>query len=85
MSPESYHLWETHVSVGRTEQVAFYIFGSLFHIRQIVLGPEADTLNMVESVVAYTMSPVQYHLVDVRMFADVVPDTEEGRLHAIFV
>ena len=40
---------------------------------------------MVESVVAYTMSPVQYHLVDVRMFADVVPDTEEGRLHAIFV
>ena len=85
MPPESYHLWETHVSVGRTEQVAFYIFGSLFHIRQIVLGPEADTLNMVESVIAYTMPPVQYHLVDVRMFADVVPDTEEGRLHAIFV
>ena len=83
--PQGYHLRETHMTVRRPVQVAVDISGSLLDVIQVILRPILKSLNMMEGVIAYPVSAIEHHLINFRVFADIVSYTEEGRLHTIFV
>ena len=74
-----------HVSVWRTEEVCLDEFVCLVGVRQVVLRQPLEAPQVVEGVVAQTVSAFLNHGELARMFAHIVPDEKEGSLDAVVV
>lgn len=78
-------LRHSHMSVRRTKQARIDIFRSKSGIFQIPFRKSTYSLYMVESMITYTVTPVEYHLVYIGMLAYIIAYAEESSLNVIFI
>ena len=82
---EAEQLRETHVPVGRTEQVAGDEAGGQLYVCQVAARAVSDALDVVEGVVPHGMPALDDHPEHVGMLAHIVAHHKEGGLHAVLV
>ena len=82
---EAEQLRETHVPVGRTEQVAGDEAGGQLYVCQVIACPITDALDVVEGMVPHGMTTLDDHAEHVGMLAHIVAHHKEGGLHAVLV
>jgi hypothetical protein len=56
---------------------------TLLHIRQIILRPELDALDMIERMVTDTVPTIYHHLEDLGMLTYIISYHEKGSLDPI--
>lgn len=76
---------EAHDTVRRAEEVGGEVAVGLVDIGDISFSTFLESLDMVESVVAYAMSALHDHLVLIGVLAHIVAYHEEGGFDAVFV